>query len=116
MHGSVVRQATRTRRGPLNTSLPPPTPRHRPSANAVLLIGLAVTVVVALVTFFWPQPDTKIALILTLAGAAVSLTLSGRLELGEIKQSLAGLGLEPQRAAQIQQWAKHQAGRMPQFA
>ncbi|WP_284749865.1 hypothetical protein [Amycolatopsis sp. RTGN1] len=65
-----------------------------------------ITVAVALVTFFWPQLDTKIALILTLAGSAVSLTLSSRLELGEIKQSLAGLGLEPQRAAQIQQWAK----------
>jgi hypothetical protein len=61
---------------------------------------------VALVTFFWPQLDTKIALILTLAGAAVSLTLSSRLELGEIKQTLAGLGLEPQRVAQIQQWAR----------
>ncbi len=96
----------RARRHPLSTTPAQHSTPHRPSANAVLLIGLAVTVAVALVTFFWPQLDTKVALLLTLAGSAVSLALSSRLELGEIKQSLAGLGLEPQRAAQIQQWAK----------
>ena len=96
----------RARRHPLNNKPAQHTTPQRPSANAVLLIGLAVTVAVALVTFFWPQLDTKVALILTLAGAAVSLALSSRLELAEIKQSLTGLGLEPQRATQIQQWAK----------
>lgn len=72
----------------------------------MLLIGLAVTVAVALVTFFSPQSDTKIALIVTLVGLSVSLTLNSRLELAEIKQNLADLGLEPRRAAKIERWAK----------
>jgi hypothetical protein len=81
-------------------------PRRQPAIIG-LMIGLGLTITIALISYFWPQSDSvKIALLVSLVGISVSVSLNGRLKLGEIEQGIGSLSRDSQSFVQIQQWAK----------
>ncbi|AUI61184.1 hypothetical protein [Amycolatopsis sp. BJA-103] len=79
----------------------------RSPALAGLIIGLFITLTIAMANYFWPQATAvKDALMISLVGVSVSVALSVRLKLSEISQSIADIERDAQGLAQIQQWAK----------
>ncbi len=89
----------RKHRGKVSTSRSP--------ALAGLIIGLFITLTIAMANYFWPQATAvKDALMISLVGVSVSVALSVRLKLSEISQSIADIERDAQGLAQIQQWAK----------
>jgi hypothetical protein len=89
----------RNHRGQISTPKSP--------ALAGLVIGLFITLTIAMVSYFWPQSTAvKDALMISLIGISVSVALSARLKLSEISQSMADIERDTQGLTQIQQWAK----------